>query len=194
MEQNSFSSTQNNSTENKPKEEKKSKLAIDEDNDFIFLKNWPPVVRWLLVIPMGLFFFLIVQFTIGFVGNKLMESLNIDFISVIVIGVVALAKFMAFEVGMVGAAPVKRERKAKVGALLAVIPLVLLAALTLLMVYVNESPDLLETYYPMSCIIAQVIGGVLGIIWGIFCLKSDTEGRTKELEASENIDKIGKDD
>lgn len=47
MEQNSFSSTQNNSTENKPKEEKKSKLAIDEDNDFIFLKNdgyW--LFRW----------------------------------------------------------------------------------------------------------------------------------------------------
>lgn len=191
MAQNSFTDTQHNSTENRPKEEEKkdSKFSIDHDYDFIFLKNWPPIVRWLLVIPAGFLSLLLTQFALGFVVNMIQKSFDSYYVSLIIDGIFMIIKFMIFEITIVGVAPVKRSKKFLTGIILSIIPIGMMLLMAWGLTLVNQNPEAYNTYYPTTTIIVQIITGLLGIIWALFSIRNETSKKTEVLEKIEEIGK-----
>lgn len=183
MEQNSFSNTHNNNTEKKPKEEKSSKFNIDSDYDFIFLKCWPAIIRWILVIPAGILFLLITQLSLGFIANMIQKSFDSYYLSLIVDGIFMIIKFIAFEIAIVGVAPVKRERKFTAGMFLSIIPFIFLLFLTWRLTIINQSPEVYNVYYPTTTIIAQLITGTLGIILALYSIRSETNKTPENQKA-----------
>ena len=58
------------------KENKKSKLYIDDSYDLQLVSKLHPALRWVLMLPIGLLSILLVQLAYGFVFNKLLSLLR----------------------------------------------------------------------------------------------------------------------
>lgn len=166
---------ENQTTESKP-EKKKKGLDIDEHYDFMFAQKLSPVLRWILVLPMGLFGFIAVQLSYGFIVSKLLGNFSPD--SIVAAGVSAIfniLKFLIIMMAMVAMAPVKNKFRA--GLVLCVIPLAVIA----FMVFVYFKAPIEEFQISLSTYVIQLVAIALGTAYSLW----DIKNHMKKLENKE---------
>ena len=94
------------------KENKKSKLYIDDSYDLQLVSKLHPALRWVLMLPIGFLAILLVQLAYGFVFNKLLSNFDTSSVFSIIVNSIFMAmKYCVFVVAMVGVAPVIRGNR-----------------------------------------------------------------------------------
>lgn len=165
---------------------KKSKLEIDADYDFVFLKNWSPVLRWLMVIPMGLFALLIVQFSFAFIFERFINSLNSEAIAIISNAIFTLMKYIMMIVAITATAPLRDKVKGAV--VLCVFPLAMLGFGVWI---ISRHPEVASPTF----VTAQVIAALLGLVWGVYDVKRNlqkSQSANSDPAQSENAPQQGR--
>ena len=162
------------------KEEKKkeSALNINDDFDFNFAKKLPKILRWILVIPVGILSILAVHMAYGFIVSMFLKNFSeTSVVAVIINAIFGLAKFYIFIISMVAMAPVTVENKFKVGIVLSIIPFVLAGGIIFL---AKTSPE--YDYSSMDMII-QIAVVVFAVIGGLVYIKKDiSKEKSKVVE------------
>lgn len=166
-------------SETKASQKKESKLSIDKDYDFIFIKNWSPVLRWIALIPFGIISIFLVQFTFGFIVNKIESSFNSTTLTVIMDCILLFFKYMISLIVVVAVAPVKREKKFNTGIILSIFPIAICILAVLAQLKINENVDS-EYYYTTSQIAGTIIAGILGVAYGLYSVKRDLSKNIEE--------------
>lgn len=158
----------------KSEKKKKGSLEINGNFDFNFAIKLSPVLRWILVLPIGLVSVLLIQFGYGFIFRLFLENFAENgTVSMIVYSLFAAMKYAAFLISMTAMAPVVKERKFRTGLWLAIIPVILGAGLTLFLVSVADAVD-------WTMIIYTSLASLVGIIWALWTVYSDV--RTFSME------------
>lgn len=173
-------------TEKKP-EKKKKGLDIDENFDFIFAKKLSPVLRWILVLPMGLFGFLAVQLAYGFIVNKLLGNFAPDsIVAALVAAIFNIAKFLIIMTAMIATAPAKNKFKA--GVVLSVIPFAIIAFM--IFVYFKAPAD--EFYISLPVYIVQLVAIASGTGYALWQVKNHMKKQANNPEETEDTESIEK--
>lgn len=161
------------------KKEKKDGLKIDNDHDFVFIKKWNPILRWVLVMPMAIVTLLIMKLTVGFFASKLMDSLDIYVLNLVIAAIATIITYTVVEISMVATAPMKNKTVAAL--ICAIFPLGILIAITF-------GLNIAEVPVPAGEIYAQLGAGVVGIIVGILsAYTAMSDLKKKEVKEQEEI-------
>ncbi len=108
--------------ENKQKE-KKQGLEINTDFDFNFAVKLNPMLRWILVLPMGIVGLLMVQLAGGWIVSFMLRGVAEDSIlAIVVTALFGVVKYCIFLIAMAATAPVTRQYKLRTSLVLAFIP------------------------------------------------------------------------
>ena len=138
------------------KENKKSKLSINDSYDLQLVNNTNPVLRWVLMLPIGFLAILIVQLAYGFIFNKLLSEF-----AIIVNSIFIAMKYCVFVVAMVATAPVARKNKLQASMACAFIALLVAFGSTYYLYSNAVSVD-----WPM--LISTSVACLLGISWAVW--------------------------
>ena len=141
--------------------EKEKKDFFDEDNGILFMKNWNPILRWILVLPGAIIGSLLMRTPFTFIATKL-EDIEILMWIVDALGqIVAIMAFVGY-----GAAIAPKGRKVT-----AIILAVLALAGTSVLWFVDPEKYNITTTYK----IVSMVGTLIGAAWGYSLhLKSNT--------------------
>ena len=146
------------------KENKKSKLYIDDSYDLQLVSKLHPALRWVLMLPIGFLAILLVQLAYGFVFNKLLSNFDT---SSVVNSIFMAMKYCVFVVAMVGVAPVIRAKKFPASIACALIAVIVCLGSTFFLFSKADSVD-----WPM--LIATGCASLLGIIWASWNVRTVT--------------------
>lgn len=150
------------------KENKKSKLYIDDSYDLQLVSKLHPALRWVLMLPIGFLAILLVQLAYGFVFNKLLSNFDTSSVFSIIVNSIFMAmKYCVFVVAMVGVAPVIRAKKFPASIACAFIAVIVCLGSTFFLFSKADSVD-----WPM--LIATGCASLLGIIWASWNVRSVT--------------------
>ena len=167
---------ENNQTKNfsdqSSQDKKEKNLSIDANYDFVFVRNWSPILRWILLLPFGILSIFAVQFAFGFIVNKIGNSS--ETVSFIVDCIFLFFKYMIFQIVVVATAPVKKEKKFITSLFLSLLSIGLLIAISLFQVHANNNPDI-DMYYTTNMIVTSFISGLLGIAFAIFSIRKEVK-------------------
>ena len=169
------------------KEEKKkeSALNINNDFDFNFAKKLPKILRWILVIPIGILSILAVQLAYGFIVSMFLKNFSETSVVVVVVNAIfGLAKFYIFLIAMVAMAPVTVANKFKTGIGLSIIPFALAGGIIFL---AKTSPDY---DYSFSDMIIQIVVTVLAVIFGLIYIKKEAGKEKIQPVEQESLDSL----
>ena len=148
------------------KKKKKSKLEIDDSYELQLVSKLHPALRWFLMLPIGLFAILLVQFAYGFVFNKMLSNFDPNGGVAIVINSLFMAmKYCVCVVAMVGVAPVVREKKFQASIACAIIAVIVCLGSTGFLLYNNGAENL-------TMLIATGGSAFLGIVWAVLNVRS----------------------
>ena len=161
------------------KENKKSRLSINDSYDLQLVNNTNPVLRWVLMLPIGFLAILIVQLAYGFIFNKLLsEFATIGAVGIIVNSIFIAMKYCVFVVAMVATAPVARKNKLQASMACAFIALLVAFGSTYYLYSNAVSVD-----WPM--LIATSVACLLGISWAVWNVRVVT---SKPLPATQEAE------
>ena len=150
------------------KENKKSKLYIDDSYDLQLVSKLHPALRWVLMLPIGFLAILLVQLAYGFVFNKLLSNFDTSSVFSIIVNSIFMAmKYCVFVVAMVGVAPVIRAKKFLASIVCALIAVIVCLGSTFFLFSKADSVD-------WSMLIATGCASLLGIIWASWNVRSVT--------------------
>ena len=111
---------------NNNKTEKKKGLDVNENYDFNFAAKLNPVLRWILVLPMGIAGLLMVQLAGGWMVSFMLRGMSPEsIVAIIVTALFGVVKYCIFVISMVATAPVPRQNKFRTGLVLSIIPFAL---------------------------------------------------------------------
>lgn len=106
------------------KKEKAKGLEINSDYDFNFAVKLNPILRWILVVPMGIAGLLMVQLAGGWMVGFMLRGVAEDsIVTIIVTAIFGVFKYCIFLISMIATAPVARQNKLRTALALALIPL-----------------------------------------------------------------------
>ena len=138
------------------KENKKSKLYIDDSYDLQLVSKLHPALRWVLML------------AYGFVFNKLLSNFDTSSVFSIIVNSIFMAMtYCVFVVAMVGVAPVIRAKKFLASIVCAFIAVIVCLGSTFFLFSKADSVD-----WPM--LIATGCASLLGIIWASWNVRSVT--------------------
>lgn len=162
------------------KKKKKSALDINEDYDFRFVTKLSPVLRWILVLPIGLAAIFAVHIAYGFVVNMFLKNFNgNETVNIIVYSIFCAIKYCVFTLAMVATAPVARNKKTYTAFCCAAIAVFFGVASTLIMFSMAELVD-------WAMVISTSIASLLGVAWAVWNIRSETN---KPLAVQEEEEK-----
>ncbi len=147
----------------KQNKEKNKSLEINSDLDFNFAVKLNPVLRWILVLPVGIAGVLMIQLAGGWMVNFMLRGMAADsIIAIIVTGLFGIVKFAYFLFSMVAMAPVTRQNKLRTGLALAFIPI---SFPFLIERWINNMGYELESNMLALTLAMVLIGVALALFW-----------------------------
>lgn len=168
----------------KSEKKKKGSLEINGNFDFNFVTKLSPVLRWILVLPMGLVAVLFVQLGYGFIFRLFLKNFAENgAVSTIVYCLFGAMKYAVFLISMIAVAPVVKERKFRTGLWLTVIPVILGIGSTLFLISTADVVD-------WTMIIFTSIASLAGIILALWTVYRDVRTSSME-EIRENVTSAG---
>ena len=169
--------------EKKEEKKKSSALNINDDFDFNFARKIPKVLRWILVIPIGILGILMIHLAYGFIVSMFLKNFSETSVVVTIVNALfSFVKFYFFLIAMVAMAPVAKANKFKAGVGLSIVPLAIGGGF----IYLTQHFSSDEIYYAPVMLILQVVIIVAAVVVGLLSIKKDIDKDKEPIEEQKN--------